>query len=302
MSLGFDLVGIASADFPTQAADNYIRWLNSGYHAGMDWLARDVERRIDPHKVLPGCHSIIVLGVNYFRKSEITPEHGNATGRIARYARIEDYHRTVGKAVQKLVRLLEVEFDLSNEYKFYVDTCPVMEMVWAVEAGLGFIGKNCCLVHPRRGSWFFLAVVLTTLELAADSPVNVSCGTCRRCLDACPTGALVEPGLLDSNLCLSYLTIEHKGEINADIASKLSDRLFGCDICQEVCPFNTRFQHTADSRSIIGAPIHPDTIPLEDIIDLRDQQEFMAYFGRHSSIRRAGLDVIKRTARLLRQE
>ena len=306
LSLGFDLVGVAAAGDLSDEGEKYTHWLGRGFHAGMGWLARNVERRLDPRLALEGCKNVVVLGVNYHKASTSSSLIASCKkpgfGSIAQYARVENYHRTVGKATRKLARKITEESDEPNGVKWYVDTGPVLEKIWAVRAGMGFIGKNCCLVQPRRGSWFFLAVILTTLELAPDSPVNVSCGTCRRCLDACPTGALLEPGVLDSNRCLSYLTIEHKGEISEELASKFSGWLFGCDICQDVCPFNRRFQIPANPDGITGKAIHSEAIPLKDIIGMRSQEEFLAYAGQHSVLRRAGLDVLKRTARLLQRK
>lgn len=304
LSQGFDLVGIARAEYLSEEEYKFRRWLEKGFHASMGWIARNVERRLDPRLVLEGCRSIIVLGVNYHQASTSVsspisePRTRQGFGRIAQYARLVDYHRTIGKATRKLVRKIAHESDEPVGMKWYVDTGPVLEKAWAVRAGLGFIGNNCCLIHPRKGSWFFLATILTTLELAPDHPVDVSCGTCRRCINACPTGALLEPGLLDSNRCLSYITIEHRGEISSDLAPSHSEWLFGCDICQEVCPFNLRFQRISDPDGLTGNAIHPEAIPLQDIIGFGDLQDFMDNFGRHSALRRAGLDVLKRTAHL----
>ncbi len=301
---GFDLVGIAEAERLTTEHDHFIRWLEEGYGAEMEWLARDPHRRSDPRRLLDGCRSVIVVGVNYFRPdTERSVEGGLEArrGRIARYARFEDYHLTMGKRLRRLVGAIREEAGVPFAAKWYVDTGPVLEKVWAQRAGLGFIGKNTCLINSRRGSWLLLGVILTSLDLSPDPPARSMCGTCRSCIDACPTGALSEPGVLDARRCLSYLTIEHRGRVEPDLAASFDGWLFGCDICQEVCPFNGKFQRPAAAGSPLGKPIHPAGLPLREILDLKDGAEFIEYVGTHSPLRRAGLDGIVRTARILQE-
>jgi len=228
------------------------------------------------------------------------PAGERPVGRVAQYARWPDYHRSMGKRLRSLARRIFAASGGTAIARSYVDTGPVLEKAWAQRAGLGFVGKNTCLIHPKRGSWFLLGVVLTTLDLEPDAPVPLGCGSCRRCLDACPTGALVEPGVLDSARCISYLTIEHRGDaLPAEFDGRLDGWIFGCDICQDVCPYNRKLQLPAAEDGILGTLAHPAAIPLTEILGLDGEEEFLDWVGRRSPLRRAGLKGMKRTARCL---
>jgi epoxyqueuosine reductase len=232
--LDFELVGIAPAH-PAPDFDFFRQWLDRGYGATMTYLNRQAERRGDPEKVLPGVKSVICLGLNYFT--------GAPGDRIARYAHGGDYHRIVGKKLKALEEFLVSSVDPSSKTKSYVDTGPVLERSYAARAGLGWIGKNTMLLNDGLGSYFFLGEILTTLEFAEEDygrPALDQCGTCTRCLDACPTEAFPEPGVLDANKCISYLTIEYKKEFTPEQEAMVKGHLYGCDVCQEVCPYNDR--------------------------------------------------------------
>jgi epoxyqueuosine reductase len=293
---------------PLEKEGEFLRiWLAQGRHADMTWLADRPERRIDPARVLSDCRSVIVVGANYHRpgvSEETQRDDGSPRkpeGRIAQYAQRVDYHRTLGRRVRNLARRIVGELGGQAAARPYVDTGPVLEKAWAQRAGLGFIGKNTCLIHPKRGSWFLLGTILTSVELEADAPVPEGCGACRRCLDACPTGALVEPGVLDSGRCLSYLTIEHRGEkIEEHWKPFFQEWLFGCDVCQEVCPYNRKFEARSDEGGILGRYLHPPTIPVEEILALESEEAALERFGRRSPLRRAGLRGLQRTACLVR--
>lgn len=236
-ALGFDLCGIAPA-VPSAFKEAYRSWLARGYHGEMAYLARDPERRLDPALVLPDAQSIVVVGMNYYTGAD--PDVPEDRAIFARYARNEDYHDVLTPRLRDLLSWLREATDGAAEGRVYVDTGPILEREAAQRAGLGWFGKNTMLINTRRGSYFLLGELLLNLPLPSDAPAEGGCGTCTRCLDACPTGALVRPYELDARRCISYLTIEQKGAIPAERAAEMGNRVFGCDICQEVCPFNMR--------------------------------------------------------------
>jgi epoxyqueuosine reductase len=209
----------------------------------MEWPARNAERRTDPQQVLPGAQSVIVLGMNYWQGESAPTASGDETprGRVARYAWGDDYHDVIAAKLDKVDQLLR---EYGGQQKCYVDTGPILERDHAAQAGIGWHGKNTMLIDERLGTWFFLAEILTTLELPADQPVQARCGTCDRCIKACPTGAITAPHRLDARLCISYLTIELKGSIPLELRALIGDRIFGCDDCLDVCPWN-RFAQTS---------------------------------------------------------
>ncbi len=251
--LGFDVVGIAAvpalSDSHTSPARLLARlqdWLARTYQGTMAWMARQPERRADPRQVLPGCRSIIVVGMNYLTAHRADERPG--FGRIARYAWGRDYHDVLG---EKLI-LLETSIAKlapGAVTKSYVDTGPIMEKAWAQQAGLGWIGKHSNLVSAQFGSWLLLGEILTTLELAPDEPVTDLCGSCSLCIRACPTHAIPEPYVVDARRCISYLTIEFRGDraaIPDELASRMGNHIFGCDDCLDVCPFNLRADCTQE--------------------------------------------------------
>jgi epoxyqueuosine reductase len=231
--LGFDLVGIARAE-PSAYRDYFRGWLESGQAGDMGYLARRFEERTNPSIYLPGAASVICVGLNYFVPLE---ESGPNRGRVARYALGTDYHEILTVRLRALADWLR-EIEPKAQTRCCVDTAPVMEKELAARAGIGWMGKNTCVINERIGSWIFLGEVVTNLALPADEAAADRCGSCRRCIDACPTQAITEPYRLDARKCISYLTIEHRGEIDAELASKTGDWIYGCDICQEVCPWN----------------------------------------------------------------
>lgn len=261
-ALGFDAVGIASlppstpnSDSLQSAGDNSFSsslrealttWLSSGFHGTMAWLARDPYRRSHPEAVLPGCQSIIMVGMNYCPKDELPdkPE----IGRVARYAWGKDYHRVLSSRLKELEQFIQ-ELCPNGQTRSYVDTGAVMEKPWAQQAGIGWIGKHTNLVSTEFGSWLVLGEILTTVTLEADEPGTDLCGSCSLCIDACPTGAILEPYQLDAEQCISYLTIEHHGtmeEIPEELRKKIGNKIFGCDDCLDVCPFNVHAQPTKE--------------------------------------------------------
>ena len=236
--LGFDLCGVASADDHLELA-SLRQWLDRGFGATMTWLHRTAGRRADVRRVLPSARSVIVTATLYnVRGKGAGVDPPTDTALISRYAWGQDYHQVVGRRLDELLAWMRGAAGMPFDARVYVDTGPVQERVYAFHAGLGWIGKNTCLINARLGSWLFLGVILCSLPLDADRRAEERCGTCTRCLDACPTGALVAPRVLDARCCLSYLTIERRGAIPAAERSLLGRHVFGCDICQQVCPWN----------------------------------------------------------------
>jgi len=243
--LGFQLVGITTPD-PPPHVDVYERWLEAGRHGEMGYLATDRARqhRADLRMILPECHSILVLGIRYPAPNQniLKRGEGPVQGRIASYAWGDDYHGILPRRLQVLVEFINAQVGHTIPNRWYTDTGPVLERDLAQRAGLGWIGKNTCLIHPRLGSYFLLAEILLGVELEPDPPFAPDfCGACTRCLETCPTGCILPDRTLDATRCISYLTIELKGPISPDLRPQMGNWVFGCDICQEVCPWNKRF-------------------------------------------------------------
>jgi epoxyqueuosine reductase len=236
--LGFDACGVAAAeDYPELAFLK--QWLEGGYAGEMHYLHNSAERRMSIRAVLPSARTVIALGTVYNVDRPYSTEIADPQrATVARYAWGDDYHTVVQQRMGALVEWLRESCGPRLETKVYVDTGPVQERVFAQYAGLGWIGKNTCLIHPEHGSWLFLSAILCNLPLACDAPTLDQCGECTLCIDACPTGAFVAPHVLDSRRCLSYLTIESKGAIPAEYRPSIGSHAYGCDICQEVCPWN----------------------------------------------------------------
>jgi epoxyqueuosine reductase len=244
-TLGFAHCGIARAGFLEAEARHLEQWLKSGMNGQMKYMERYFEKRVDPRKLLDNARSVIVFLYNYFPK-KILPESGNYV--ISKYAYGEDYHFVIKDKLYNLVDELRVLAGDINARPF-VDSAPALERAWAEKAGLGWIGKNANLIVPKQGSFFFIALIITDLELVYDQPKsNDFCSDCRRCLIACPTQAIVAPRVVDARKCISYLTIEMKNEISAEFAGQFNDRIFGCDICQDVCPWSRFSVHHNEPR------------------------------------------------------
>jgi epoxyqueuosine reductase len=233
--LGFDLVGIARLG-PAETSAAFDAWLDRGYAGDMEYMSRTAEKRRDSRLPIPNARSAIVVGMDYGGREP--------SGPVARYARGDDYHDVLLDRLASLHRWIEDTMGSPISGKAYVDTGPILERDLARRAGLGWFGKNTMLINPGRGSFFFLGELLLDLELEADAPFESDhCGTCRRCIDACPTGALVAEAKLDASRCISYLTIELKGEIPVALREPIGELLYGCDVCQDVCPWNGKFAH-----------------------------------------------------------
>src|SRR5688572_17827949 len=279
--LGFDLCGIAPA-VPSAFKAEYRAWLDAGYHGEMHYLSRNPERRLDPSQLLPGAKSIVVVGMNYYTEADADTDDPTRAV-FARYARNEDYHDVITPRLRNLLAFVQ-ERNPKAHGKVYVDTGPILEREVARLAGLGWFGKNTMLINTRRGSYFLLGELILDLELPSDRPAVGGCGTCRKCIDACPTGAIVEPFKLDARRCISYLTIEFKGPIPDEFRSKIGNRIFGCDICQEVCPFNLRRARPTDEPALQPREITKGP-RLSELANMTEE-EFRLRF-RGSAVKRA---------------
>ena len=247
LEIGFDLCGIAPVEgFPELSF--ITEWLARGYAGDMAWMTRTADKRADVRHVVPGARSVIVTGTLYNTDRPYSSDLSPDIAHISRYAWGDDYHDVLKQRLDALLEWMRGESDEPFDARAYVDTGPVQERVYAQYAGLGWIGKNTCLINPEWGSWLFLGEIISTLPLEADTQGLEQCGNCTRCLEACPTGALVEPGVLDSNRCLSYLTIELRTAIPDEHRRALGSQVYGCDICQEVCPYNQPAPRSEDAE------------------------------------------------------
>ena len=239
--LGFDLVQVASAEDFTEDQNVALERLRAGLMDGLPWYTEArIRRGTSPQELLPGARSIICLGVNYYQPDKPGPPPGNLAGKVARYARGRDYHKPMKNQMRAYVEGLRVVLDTPFAARWYVDDGPMLDRAAARRSGLGWTGKNTNLLAPNLGSWVFLGQVITDLEMEADPPLRKSCGACVRCIDACPTGAIVAPYTVDNARCISYLTIENRGPIPAELRPQMQDWVFGCDICQDICPVNRK--------------------------------------------------------------
>lgn len=289
---GFDAVGIARAEPLGPESARLREWLSRGREATMTWMAENVGKRSDPTKVLEGARSVISLAKNYYAPFE----YQEATAKISRYAWGDDYHVVVDGMLKSLVGKLRERWT-DRKFVYYCDTGPVMDKAWAQRAGVGWIGKHTNVINRRLGSWVFLSEVITDLDCVYDEPAVDHCGTCRACIDACPTDAIAEPYVLDSNRCISFLTIENRGEaIPEQFVPDLENWVFGCDICQDVCPWNIRFGTATNEEAFL---------PREGILNLKvedihlmTRKDFSDRF-RRSPVKRAKYSGLKRNAEAL---
>lgn len=293
-SLGFHMVGIAPAT-PLEREKEYLdTWLRKGYEADLVYMKKHAARRTDACQSLPGAKSIICLAMNYYQKKD--EKAGEAQAKVARYAWGKDYHTVIEKKLKKIRRFIIANAGgtlSKKDFKLYCDAGPLLERAHAVKAGLGFIGKNSMLITPQYGSWVFLAEIITTLSLAYDTPFNkgMDCGDCTRCMDACPAKAIVSPYRIDANKCIAYQTIEKKDSVEG----RTHGFVFGCDVCQEVCPHNCRAQQT-DVKEFLkhraGQSLH-----VQRVLAMNEEEFAKAYPA--SPIKRAGLKKLKNTLRTM---
>jgi epoxyqueuosine reductase len=290
--LGFDLVGFAPAERMKEEGVRYEEWIALGHHGSMEWMERNVEKRRDVREILPSARSVIVVACNYYTPHE-HPDHPDHA-KVSRYAWGRDYHNFLPKKLKKLdafIRSLRPE----AESRYYVDTGPVLEKQWAVRAGLGWMGKHTNVITRSLGSWVFLGVLISSVEFDYDDPIPDFCGSCTRCIDACPTDAIIAPYQLDATRCISYITIEQKPkqEIDPGLGGKLDNWAFGCDICQDVCPWN-RFRQPTDEGDFEPRPGMLD-LTIGELREMSDEEFARRFQG--SPVRRATAEGLRRNAR-----
>lgn len=297
IELGFDLLGVTDASpIDTEQAEFFAEWLKSGYAGQMDYMHRNLQKRLDPGKLLENAQSVIVVGLNYTppKHKPKPPDEAAPMGKVAGYAQYEDYHSFIKERLYKLADFIKSLAGAGVKSKICVDSVPLAERALAVRAGLGFIGKNHMLINPELGCQLFLGEIVTDFKLPPDNPIAGDCSGCRKCLDACPTGALRPDGQFDAEICINYLTIEYKSQIPPGLAEKIGDRLFGCDECVVACPYqknapaceNKQFKFYRDRARI----------DLQEILNL-DADAFESEFAE-SPINRLGLEGLKRNARI----
>lgn len=292
-SLGFDACGICKAEpIGVEEQQHFKDWISDSYHADMDYMARNTEKRCDPTLLVEGSRSVISVALNYYPKTKQPQENPQ----FAYYAYGKDYHDVVKSKLQMLLDYIK-SLEPAAEGRAFVDTAPILERYWAAKAGLGFIGKNSLLIIPKKGSYFFLGELIINLELTYDTPLDLSCGNCTRCLDACPTSAIVKPRVVNASKCISYQTIENRGEIDEQVIPKMNNRFYGCDICQQVCPWN-RY-----SRPHQTVEFNPSQAFLDlsfDRLDNLSVEDYQKIF-KGSAVKRAKFTGLKRNLEALRQ-
>lgn len=292
--LGFDLIGFAKAESMIEEANHLKQWLNLGYHASMDYMNRNIDKRTDLNLILPDARSVISLAMNYNTDQRHSDKQG--FGKISRYAWGKDYHLIMWEKLELFEEALQ---EIDDQFKSisYVDTGPVMDKAWAVRGGIGWLGKHTNVITREIGSWVFLATIITNRDFDYNQIIPDHCGTCRACIDACPTKAIVDEYVVDSNKCISFLTIENKGEIGSEFENGFDNWLFGCDICQDVCPWNIKFSEITRQKEF--EPVNETSFNLNEIIGM-DEAEFKQRF-EISPVKRAKLKGLKRNARFLSQ-
>jgi len=276
-NLGFDDCGIANILVEKEIIEFYKNWLKNNFNAEMKFLENDVEKRFDPKLVFPKAKSVIIFILNYY-----SPNFSSKSYKISKYAQGLDYHNIIKSKLKQFTEILKQDYSNFETYEF-CDTAPVLERYFAKQAGLGFIGKNRCLINPKFGSWIFIGGMFCNYEIVADSKLNLDCGNCDICLKSCPTGALSLKGL-DARKCISYHTIENKAEIPENIRNKITNQLFGCDICQNVCPFNKNPVQTSCAELLPQENIRE--LELKDIESISNKEFARRY--KNTSLLRTG--------------
>jgi epoxyqueuosine reductase len=289
---GFDMAGFAKADLLKEEYKHYITWLENGYHADMNYMEKNREKRKDVKEIFSNARSVISLGLNYYTSHSYSGNKSN--GKVSRYAWGKDYHLIIREKLFQLIETLK-EIDNTFEGISYVDTGPVMDKAWSVRAGIGWQGKHTNIINKEYGSWFFIANIITNCVFEYSKQIEDFCGTCTSCIDACPTKA-IEPYIVESNKCISYHTIENKGEIPVELKGKFDNWVFGCDICQDVCPWNIKFSQTSVMNEF-NAEIERREPKLEKILTMTEG-EFITIYSE-SAVKRTKLKGLRRNASFL---
>jgi epoxyqueuosine reductase len=290
--LGFDFCGISKAEFLENEAPKLDQWLQSNLQGEMSYMERNFDKRLDPRLLVDGAKSVISLLFNYYNPTPILPAHSPI---ISTYAYGEDYHFVIKDKLYELLSYIKNKIgDISG--RVFVDSAPVMDKVWAAKSGLGWIGKHTNLINKKQGSFFFIAEIILDVELEYDGPIQDFCGTCTRCIDACPTDAIIEPYVLDSKKCISYLTIELRNEIPEEFKGKFENRVYGCDICQDVCPWNRFSKKHSEPR--FEPNEHFTSLSIDEWLNI-NEEVFQKVFGK-SAVQRAGYKGYKRNLNFLK--
>jgi epoxyqueuosine reductase len=293
LEVGFTACGIAQASHLKEDEMRLHHWLSQGRHAGMHYMQNNFEKRVNPQLLFPGAKSIIVVLLNYFPSTTLDNANGPI---ISKYAYGEDYHTVVKKRLINLQHCIHLLIPQA-ESRIFIDTAPIFERTWAARAGLGWIGKNANLIAPKYGSFVFIGEVITNIELLYDKPLKDHCGTCIKCIESCPTKAIISPRNIDSNRCISYWTIENKGAINEKLKGKFCNWIFGCDTCQDVCPWNAKVK----VHKIPEFELSPElkAMKYDDWHNL-DENKYNVLFKR-SAVKRARFEGLKRNVEFLLQ-
>ncbi len=295
LRLGFTLVGFTSAELLQKETAFYRKWLNNGYGAEMEYMNRNIDKRANVKLVYHEARSVVSLGINYY--VPLNHVDNEREGKISRYAWGKDYHLVLWNKLGELIKELKT-IDAKFIGMSYVDTGPVMDKVWAVRSGLGWMGKHTNVINPAKGSWFFIAAIITNYEFDQSNVVADHCGTCTACLDACPTSAFPSPYVLDARKCISYQTIENMSDIPELLSGKFNGWIFGCDICQDVCPWNKKFSFETGENEFFPAD-GKIAIALSEV-EAMTEKSFKEQFAE-SPIKRAKLKGLKRNAKFLKK-
>lgn len=293
--IGFEKVGIARAEELSPEGEHFFEWLKRSYHGEMGWMGHEPQKRVDPRSIFPEARSVVAVALNYHTPA--SHDVGPGKGKISRYAWGDDYHDIVKEKLRALLDWITGE-EPAAAGKICVDTSPVLDKAWAVRAGVGWLGKHSNVITMDHGSWVFLGEILLNLELEPDAPIADHCGSCTACIDACPTDAIVEPYVVDSNKCISYATIELRSdELPSDISSNLNGWIYGCDICQDVCPWNRFEKPTSEARF---EPRLGETALDLDVVESFTPETYVERF-RKSAMKRTKLAGLKRNAGALKK-
>ncbi|MBE9512110.1 MAG: tRNA epoxyqueuosine(34) reductase QueG [Bacteroidetes bacterium] len=293
IKLGFQDCGIAPAGYLDKDAAHLTGWLNNNMHAGMNYMKSYFDKRTDPVKLVPGARSVISVILNYY-----PPEVKNdlESPQISKYAYGIDYHKVIKKKLRKLLEIIQ-GVDETVTGRFFVDSAPVLERAWAARSGLGWIGKNSNLINRKYGSFIFIGELIIDFDLEYDNPAKDYCGNCTKCIGACPTGAIIADRVIDANRCISYQTVENKGEIDNNLKGKMGNWAFGCDICQDICPWNKGIKFTGE----------PDFIPRKDMLEMNrddwnklDEKRYNELFSG-TAVKRTGFSCLKRNIAFLEE-
>lgn len=292
-TLGFDECGISSVQFLEDDAKKMESWLEKGFQGSMTYLERNKEKRYDPRLLVENTKTVVTVLQNYYPSETLTSDDNY---KISKYALGKDYHFVVKDKLKKLLESIEIHTGPLPTARYFTDSAPVLDRAWAEKSGLGFIGKNTCLIHPRKGSWFFIGHLFLPVEVTVSrNTVTDYCGTCRRCIDACPTGALVAAHELDARKCISYLTIEYRGALPQELKPKFNNYIFGCDICQDVCPWNRFAKPHQEPLFVLSEELK--SMRKNDWHNLNKDQ-FKKLF-QHSAVERTRFEGLKRNIAFL---